>query len=120
VVAAGRLVFLAGMVGWNERQELVAAHLVGQVRQALANIVALLGEAGGGAEHLVRLTWFLADRREYLGQRQELGRVYREVIGRHYPAMSVIEVSGFIESGVKVEIEATAVIPARSGDPAGL
>jgi enamine deaminase RidA (YjgF/YER057c/UK114 family) len=115
VAAAGRMVFLAGMVGWNERAELAADDFVGQARQALANIVVLLGEAGCGGEHLVRLTWFVADRNEYLARQEELGRVYREVIGRHYPAMSVIEVSGFIEPGVKLEIEATAVIPERSG-----
>jgi enamine deaminase RidA (YjgF/YER057c/UK114 family) len=105
------MVFLAGMVGWNEDEAFDADDIAGQARQALANIVALLREAGGGPEHIVRMTWFVADRDEYRVRRKELGRAYREVIGRHYPAMTVVEVGGFVEDGARVEIEATAVIP---------
>jgi enamine deaminase RidA (YjgF/YER057c/UK114 family) len=111
VVARGRMVFLAGMVGWNEREAFETDDFAGQARQALSNIVAVLAEAGAGAEHIVRMTWFVSDKNEYLARQRELGQVYREVIGRHYPAMAVIEVKGFIEDGAKLEIEATAVIP---------
>jgi enamine deaminase RidA (YjgF/YER057c/UK114 family) len=105
------MVFLAGMVGWNEREAFDADDIVGQTHQALANIVTLLHEAGGGPEHIVRMTLYVADRGEYLARRKELGRIYREVIGRHYPAMTVIEVGGFVEDGARIEIETTAVIP---------
>ncbi len=111
VAARGTCVFLAGMVGWNHEGAFESTDFVDQVRQALQNIVALLAEAGGGPEHLVRLVWYVTDREEYLRSREALGRVYREVIGRHYPAMSVVEVKGLVEPGAKVEIEATAVIP---------
>ena len=111
VVARGRMVFLAGQVGWNEHEAFDSDDIAGQARQALANIVTLLHEAGGGPEHIVRMTWFVADRDEYLAQRKELGQVYREVIGRHYPAMTAVEVGGFVEDGARVEIETTAVIP---------
>jgi enamine deaminase RidA (YjgF/YER057c/UK114 family) len=99
------------MVGWNEREAFETDDFAGQARQALSNIVAVLAEAGAGAEHIVRMTWFVSDKNEYLARQRELGQVYREVIGRHYPAMAVIEVKGFIEDGAKLEIEATAVIP---------
>ena len=111
IVARGRMVFLAGMVGWNEQEAFDADDIVGQTHQALANIVTLLHEAGGGPEHIVRMTLYVADRDEYLARRKDLGRVYREVIGRHYPAMTVIEVGGFVEDGARVEIETTAVLP---------
>ncbi len=111
IVAQGRLVFLGGQVGWNANEEFETEDFCGQAKQALCNITTLLVEAGGRAEHIVRLTWFIGDRQEYLACRKELGAAYREVIGRHFPAMSVIEVKGFIEIGAKLEIEATAVIP---------
>ncbi|HZQ63442.1 MAG TPA: RidA family protein [Casimicrobiaceae bacterium] len=111
MVAKGRLVFVAGQVGWNARGELVDGGFVAQARQALANIVAVLAQAGGKPSHLVRLTWYVADRDEYLRASRELGVAYREVIGRHYPAMTAVQVAAFVEAGARVEIEATAVIP---------
>jgi enamine deaminase RidA (YjgF/YER057c/UK114 family) len=83
----------------------------GQFRQALANIVAVLAEAGGRPEHIVRLTWFVIDRDEYMGSLKEVGAAYREIIGKHYPAMSVVQVAGLVEAGARLEIEATAVVP---------
>jgi enamine deaminase RidA (YjgF/YER057c/UK114 family) len=111
VAASGELIFIAGQVGWNEEERFETPDFAGQARQALKNVVAVLAEAGGRPEHLVHLTWFIADKAEYLGAGKALGQAYREVIGRHYPAMSVIEVKGFIENGARLEIEATAVIP---------
>jgi enamine deaminase RidA (YjgF/YER057c/UK114 family) len=112
VAAEGKLVFVAGQVGWNEQQQFVAMDLAGQVRQALANIVAVLATAGGKPEHIVRLTWYVLDKREYLAQERAIGAAYREIIGRHFPAMTLVQVSGLVEEGALVEIEATAVIPA--------
>jgi enamine deaminase RidA (YjgF/YER057c/UK114 family) len=111
VSARGRQVYVAGQIGWNERGVLVGQDLVSQTRQALRNIVAILAEDGATAEHLVRLTWYVVDREVYLSATKPLGEAYREVIGRHYPAMSVVEVSALIEPGALVEIEATAVVP---------
>jgi enamine deaminase RidA (YjgF/YER057c/UK114 family) len=107
------------MVGWdNSREEFDSPDFVSQARRALENIVAVLAEAGARPEHLVRLTWYVTDREEYLRSLEPLGEVYREVIGRHYPAMSVVEVKGLVEPGAKVEIEATAVIPDGEGPAA--
>jgi len=111
VAAGGRMVFLAGMVGWDEQEAFDSDDIAGQARRALANIVTLLREAGGGPEHIVRMTWFVADRNEYRARRKDLGRAYREIIGLHYPAMTVVEVAGFVEDGARVEIETTAVVP---------
>lgn len=111
VAARGTLVFISGQIGWNEREEIVGADLAAQVRQALSNVLAILAEGGGAAEHLARLTWYVTDRDEYVAARAAIGSAYREVIGRHYPAMAVVEVSRLVEPGAKVEIEATAVIP---------
>jgi enamine deaminase RidA (YjgF/YER057c/UK114 family) len=111
VVASGTMVFLAGIVGWTADEVLESDDFVTQARQALANIVALLDEAGAKPEHIVRMTWFIADKTEYLSCRKALGDAYTETIGRHYPAMAVIAVSGFIEDGARLEIETTAVIP---------
>lgn len=110
VSATGRMIFVSGMIGWDAAGRLVPGDFVAQARQALANIVAVLAEDGARAEHLVRLTWFVTDRAAYLGAAGPLGVVYREVIGRHFPAMSVVEVSALIEAGAVVEIEATAVV----------
>lgn len=115
VSARGRQVHVAGQIGWDEHETLVSADLVGQARQALRNILTILKEDGASAEHLVRMTWFVSDRRAYLDAAAALGEVYREVIGRHYPAMSAIEVSSLMEPGALVEIEATAVIPEPGG-----
>jgi enamine deaminase RidA (YjgF/YER057c/UK114 family) len=111
VIASGRQVFLAGQIGWTESQQLVSSRFALQVRQTLQNIVTLLAQAGGRPEHLVRLTWFVTTLDEYRAELKEIGAAYRDVIGRHYPAMSVIGVPGLVEPGAKVEIEATAVIP---------
>jgi enamine deaminase RidA (YjgF/YER057c/UK114 family) len=112
MAATGRQVFIAGQIGWNEQAELVSDDFVVQVEQALKNIVAVLAEAGGAPHHLVRLTWYLADKTEYLARQQEIGAAYRRVVGRHFPVMSAIVVAGLLEEGAKVEIEATAVVPA--------
>jgi len=111
VSARGRQVYVAGQIGWDERGTLVGKDLVSQARQALSNIVAILAEDGARAEHLVRLTWFVVDRAAYLDSAKTLGEAYREVVGAHYPAMSVVEVSALMEPGALVEIEATAVVP---------
>lgn len=111
VVAEGRLVLVAGQVGWNAEQKFETDDFVAQVEQALANIVAVLAEAGAGPEHLVRLTWYVTDKREYLARLSEVGRAYRRVIGRHFPTMTLVEVSGLVEDRARVEIEAAAVAP---------
>jgi enamine deaminase RidA (YjgF/YER057c/UK114 family) len=111
VVAGGTQVFIAGQIGWDAEQKFPHARLAPQVRAALANVVRVLAEAGGLPEHIVRLTWYLTSRRDYLDQLPEIGEAYRAVMGRHYPAMSVVEVSALIEAEAKVEIEATAVLP---------
>jgi enamine deaminase RidA (YjgF/YER057c/UK114 family) len=116
VVAEGRLVFVAGQVGWDATETICSEDFVAQVRQALENSLAVLAEAGAGAEHLVRMVWYVTDKRDYLGRLTEVGRVYREVVGRHYPAMTLVEVSGLVEPGAKVEIETTAVVPNDRAD----
>ena len=104
-------IFVAGQVGWNAEQRFESDDLVAQVEQALANIVAVLAEADAKPEHLVRLTWYVTDKREYLAHLAEVGRVYRRVIGRHFPAMTLVQVAALLEDRAKVEIEATAVVP---------
>jgi enamine deaminase RidA (YjgF/YER057c/UK114 family) len=111
VSARGRQIYLAGQIGWNESQQLVSTRLAGQVRQALQNIVVLLAQAGARPEHLVRLTWFVTSVEDYRAELKDIGAAYRDVIGRHYPPMSVVQVAGLVEQGAKVEIEATAVVP---------
>jgi len=116
VSARGRQVYVAGQIGWNERGVLAGPDLVTQSKQALRNVVAVLAEDGALAEHLVRLTWFVVDREQYLDAAKPLGEAYREVVGAHYPAMSVVEVSALMEPGALVEIEATAVVPDSGED----
>ncbi len=111
VAAAGRIVFLAGQVGWNAEQQFDSDDFIAQARQALANIVALVNEAGGKVEHITRLTWFVLDKKEYLSRLSELGHAYRGVMGKHYPAMTLVQVAALVEDQAKVEIEATAVVP---------
>ena len=111
VAAEGRQVFVAGQVGWNARQEIVDDDFVAQVEQALRNIVDVLGEAGARPEHLVRLTWYITDKREYLARSSEVGQAYRRVVGRHFPAMTLVQVAALLDDRAKVEIEATAVVP---------
>ena len=111
VAASGTIVFVAGQIGWNANREIVSDDLVAQVRQALQNIVAVLGEGGARPEHIARMTWYLLDKREYLARSREIGVVFREVIGAYNAAMTAVEVRGLVDDGAKVEIEATAVIP---------
>ena len=112
LAAQGRIIFLAGQVGWNAEQKFESGDFVAQARQALANIVTLVAEAGGGAEHVTRLTWFVLDKREYLSRLRELGEAYRSVMGKHFPAMTLVQVGALVEDEAKLEIEATAVVPA--------
>jgi enamine deaminase RidA (YjgF/YER057c/UK114 family) len=111
VGAGGRLVFVAGQVGWNADQRFEADDFVAQVAQALRNVVAVLAVDGARPEHIVRMTWYVTSRAEYLARAKEIGAVYREIIGRHFPAMTAVEVSALVEDGAKVEIEVTAVVP---------
>ena len=111
VVAEGRLVSIAGQIGWDASGRLCSDEFVAQARQALTNVVAVLGAAGARPEHLVRLTWYVVDKREYRAAQRQVGQVYREVIGAHYPAMTLVQVADLLEDGARVEIEATAVIP---------
>lgn len=111
MVARGRQVFIAGQVGWDAEQRFPSDRLAPQVRQALENIVAVLAEAGGRPEHLVRLTWYVTSRDEYYAELGEIGAAYRAVLGRHFPAMSVVQVVALMEAHARVEIEATAIIP---------
>jgi enamine deaminase RidA (YjgF/YER057c/UK114 family) len=111
VVAEGRMVFLAGQVGWNAAQKFESADFVLQARQALANIVTLVEEAGGKAEHITRLTWFVTDKKEYMSRLSGLGQAYRAVMGKNFPAMTLVQVTALLEDDAKVEIEATAVLP---------
>jgi len=112
VAVSGTLVFVAGQVGWNAAQRFDSDDLVVQVRQALLNVCAVLAEAGAAPRHIVRVTWYLTDRREYLARAKEIGAVWRELVGHYDAAMSAVEVSALIEDRAKVEIEATAVLPA--------
>lgn len=107
----GRTLFLAGQIGWTPDEKLVDGGLVAQTEQALRNVVALLAEAGGGPEHLVRMTWYLASRDDYVRSAKEIGAVYREVIGKNFPTMTAVEVVRLVEDGAVVEIECTAVVP---------
>lgn len=111
VLARGTSVFVAGQIGWNDQGRIVSEDFVEQTAQALRNIVTVLAAADAAPEHLVRMTWYVTNKAEYLSASEEIGRVYREIIGRLYPAMTLVEVSALLEDGAKVEIEATAVIP---------
>ena len=106
-----RMIFCGGLIGWNAEQEFESDDFIDQVAQTLRNIVAVLAEAGAGPEHIVRLTWYVTDKNEYLARLKELGRVYREIIGKHFPAMALVQVVALVEDRAKVEIEATAVVP---------
>jgi enamine deaminase RidA (YjgF/YER057c/UK114 family) len=111
VAARGRMLFLGGLVGWNAQQQFETDDFLGQVDQALANIVAVLAEGGAGPEHLVRLTWYVVDKQEYLASLKGLGAVYRKHLGRNFPAMALVQVVALVEDRARVEIEATAVVP---------
>jgi enamine deaminase RidA (YjgF/YER057c/UK114 family) len=111
VSSAGTLVFVSGQIGWDEAGRFPSGDIAGQVRQALRNVVAVLAQAGAGPEHVTRLTWYVTDKHEYLAAQRAIGDAYREVMGRHFPAMSVVAVAALLEDEAKVEIEATAVVP---------
>lgn len=111
VAASGRTLYLGGMIGWNGQQEFETDDFVEQVAQTLRNIVDVLAEGGAGPEHVVRLTWYVTDRDEYVTRLREVGVAYRETIGAHYPAMALVQVVALVERRAKVEIEATAVVP---------
>ncbi|MGF1473999.1 MAG: RidA family protein [Geminicoccaceae bacterium] len=112
VAAEGRFIFTGGQIGWNAEQTFESDDFVDQVRQTLRNIVEVLACAGAGPEHLVRLTWYVTDKQDYLSRLKEVGQAYQSVIGKTFPAMALIQVSALIEDRAKVEIEATAVLPA--------
>lgn len=111
LTVGSRLVFVGGQIGWNEQQEFETDDLAEQVGQTLKNIVAVLKEGGGGPEHITRMTWYVCDKKEYAAALREIGRHYREIIGRHFPPMTAVEVADLIEDRARVEIEVTAVIP---------
>ncbi len=110
VVCAGRMVFVAGQVGWDEQEIFRTDDLVGQARQALTNIVGILAQAGAAPTDVVRMNWYLADQVEYNERLAEIGAAYRDIMGRHFPAMTALQVAGFVEVGAKIEIEATAML----------
>jgi len=111
VAAEGRQIFVAGQIAWDAERQIVSDDFVAQVEQALRNIVHVLAEAGARPEDLVRLTWYVVDKREYLARSNEVGEAYRRVIGRHFPAMTLVQVAALVDDRAKVEIEATAVVP---------
>jgi len=111
IAAEGRQVFIAGQIGWNARQQFESDDFVAQVEQALRNIVEVLAEADGRPEHIVRLTWYVTAKQEYVARLREVGQAYRRVLGRHFPAMTLVQVVALVEERAKVEIEATAVVP---------
>ena len=111
VVAEGRAVFVAGQVGWNAEQRFESQDFVAQIRQALDNVVAVVREAGGTPEHITRLTWFITDKAEYVSRLPEVGEAYRSVMGKHFPTMTMVQVTALVEDEAKVEIEASAVLP---------
>ena len=111
VLARGALIFVGGQIGWNASQEFESDDFIAQTRQALINVAAVLKAGGAGPEHMVRMTWYVTDRIEYSTRLKELGVVYREVMGKNFPAMTCVEVSGLVEDRAKIEIEVTASIP---------
>jgi enamine deaminase RidA (YjgF/YER057c/UK114 family) len=111
VAARGRMIFLSGMVGWDANEKFVSGDLVGQIRQALQNVVAVLEQAGAQPRHIARIVWYVLDKKEYLAAARRIGEVYREVVGEHYPAMTLVQVAALMEDLARVEIEVTAVLP---------
>ncbi len=111
VSAEGLSVFVSGMIAWDAHGKLVTSNFADQVRQALSNVVEVLAEANAKPEHIVRMTWYVVSKKEYIGAQKEIGAAYREIIGLHYPAMTAVEVSSLMEDGARVEIEVTALIP---------
>jgi len=111
IAASGTQIFVGGQIGWDGQQEFQTDELVEQVRQTLQNIVDVLAEAGAGPEHIVRMTWYVVDKQGYNAKRRDIGKAYRDIIGRHFPAMTLVQVADLLEDRAKVEIEATAVMP---------
>nr|WP_217351193.1 RidA family protein [Thalassospira marina] len=111
ILATGKTLYVGGQIGWNEKQVFEASDFVGQMEQALRNIMAVVNEAGGQAEHICRLTWYVTEKQEYMNHQREVGEAYRRVLGRHFPAMTMVVVRALVEDEALVEIEATAVIP---------
>ena len=111
VSAKGRMVFTAGIIGWDDKEEFAAADFVGQFRQVLKNTLAVLAEDGARPEHIVRMTWYVADRDEYVSQLKEVGAAYREIMGDHYPCMAAVQVVALVHPSARIEIETTAVVP---------
>ena len=111
VAARGTQIFVGGQIGWNAQQQFETDDFIAQCEQSLRNVLAVLHEAGAGAEHMVRMTWYILDRVEYNARLGELGAAYRAVMGRNFPAMSCVQVAGLVEARAKVEIEVTAVLP---------
>jgi enamine deaminase RidA (YjgF/YER057c/UK114 family) len=111
ITASGRMVFVSGMVGWDAEGEFRTDDFAGQARQALLNIVAVLNEARALPEHIVRMTWYVVDKKEYVAAYKEIGIAYREIIGRHFPTMTAVQVVALVEDRAKLEIEVTAVVP---------
>lgn len=111
LVASGQLVFIAGQIGWDGQQQFHSDDFAEQARQAIENILAIVAEAGGEAHHITRMVWYVVDKQEYMASYRELGQIYRELMGKHFPVMTAVEVSGLLEDRAKVEIEAMAVIP---------
>jgi enamine deaminase RidA (YjgF/YER057c/UK114 family) len=111
VAARGTTIFVGGQIGWNGRQQFESDDFVTQAKAALRNVLAILAEAGAGPQHITRMTWYVTDKREYVASYRALGAAYREVVGRHFPAMTAVQVAALIEDRAKVEIEATAVVP---------
>ncbi len=112
VAASGTTIAVSGMIGWDAEGKFHTTDFAGQVRQCLLNIVAVLAEGGARPEHIVRMTWYVLDKHEYMGAYKEIGAAYREIIGQHYPAMTAVQVAGLLEEQARVEIEVTAVVPA--------
>jgi enamine deaminase RidA (YjgF/YER057c/UK114 family) len=111
VTARGELVFVAGQIGWNERQEFVSDDFAEQAAQALRNVVTVLREVGGTPQNVTRLTWFVTDKREYNAAKKRIGAAYREIFGKHYPAMTLVQVAALLEDRANLQIDATAVVP---------
>ncbi|MDF2114145.1 RidA family protein [Roseiarcaceae bacterium H3SJ34-1] len=111
VSARGRFIFVGGQIGWNHQSQFETDDLVEQVRQTLGNMLTVLAEGGAGPQHITSMTWYFTDKKEYLARLKEIGEVYRDIIGRHYPAMAAVQVSALMEDRAKVEIQAIAVIP---------
>jgi enamine deaminase RidA (YjgF/YER057c/UK114 family) len=111
IAAAGRMIFVSGQIGWNDQQQFETDDFVGQVRQTLKNVVAVLATGNAGPEHITSMTWYFTDKAEYLSNLKGIGQVYRETIGKHFPAMAAMQVVALVEERAKIEIQAIAVIP---------